>query len=83
MSDVRKVAGVLTMALHRMELGKKKYGEFYPDSDERDLFSEMEEELMDTINYAAMQILKIREMRGKFAMNLAATTMVAEVEPCG
>jgi len=43
--------------------GQKKYGVFDPATDTRDLFHEIEEELLDTINYACYQVLKVRAMR--------------------
>jgi len=61
--DVFMVFQVQKRALARMEAGSRKYGSFSPSSDQRDLYSELEDELLDVMNYAAMQILKFRAMR--------------------
>lgn len=63
--DVFQVAQILKRALARMDAGSKKYGVFDPSKDTRDLFREMEDELLDVMNYAAMQILKIRAIRNR------------------
>ena len=40
---------------------------FRPETDTRDLLQEAEEELLDTVVYAAFQIIKIRRVREKLA----------------
>ena len=65
MDDVFAVAQIQKRALARMEMGSRKYGAYDPEADTRDLLQEMEDELLDTMNYAAMQILKIRAMKGR------------------
>jgi len=61
--DVEEVQSVFMEAALRMRAGRLQYGEFNPERDTRDLFIQAEEELLDTINYLAMQILKIRATR--------------------
>ena len=56
---------VITLAISRHKEGQEKYGVFDPATDTRDLFHEIEEELLDIINYACYQVLKIRAMREK------------------
>ena len=58
--DVFEVLEVQKQALARMEMGSKAYGEFNPKTDERDLYDEMIDELLDFMNYASMQIIKLR-----------------------
>jgi hypothetical protein len=47
----------------RMRRGVRKHGRFDAGKDERDLFTEMQEELLDFMNYALMQIQKIEGLR--------------------
>ncbi len=57
------IACIIREALRRHREGEEKYGILDPATDTRDLFHEIEEELLDTINYAVYQILKIRTLR--------------------
>ena len=50
---------IFNKAIERQKQGLKTYGEFKPEKDKRDLFNEIEEELLDVINYSYFQILKI------------------------
>jgi hypothetical protein len=50
---------IISEANERMEMGQKKYGDYNPATDTRDLYKDMREELLDFINYAIMQIQKI------------------------
>ena len=54
---------ILRDALKRMDRGAEKYGEFDPETDKRDLLIEMENELIDVINYAVMEIEKLRYLK--------------------
>jgi len=56
---------VFLKAIKRMHFGEKKYGKFEPKTDKKDMWDEMEEELLDVINYAYFQILKNRELKKK------------------
>lgn len=58
-----EVEGVIRSALAKHREGQDKYGVFDPETDTRDIFVEIEEDLLDTINYACYQVLKIRSMR--------------------
>jgi hypothetical protein len=66
MKDFLQVSTILHKALTRCEAGQEEYGEFNPLTDPRDLFEEMEEELLDSIVYHCFQIMKIREMRKEY-----------------
>ena len=50
----------------KMKKGYIRYGYFNPKTCERDLFEEAIEELLDTINYCKMNILKLRRIQSKF-----------------
>lgn len=56
---------IFQKCLDREKEGLKSYGEFDPEADNRDLFMEMEDELIDLMNYARFQIKKIRALRGQ------------------
>tara|TARA_Y100001951_G_C11282623_1_gene266431 strand:- start:479 stop:676 length:198 start_codon:yes stop_codon:yes gene_type:complete len=47
----------------RQQEGLVQYGEFDPENDNRCMYTEMEEELLDVINYAYFEILKIRQLK--------------------
>ena len=49
----------------REDMGLSKYGEFDPNTDTRDMITEIAEELLDVINYAKFQIKKLDALRGK------------------
>ncbi len=49
----------------REEAGLCKYGEFNPETDSRDMITEITEELLDVINYAKFQIKKLTILRGQ------------------
>ena len=55
-------AEILAAAQRRMEMGRHKYGEFDPATDPRDMLRELEEELLDAINYCTFMIQKIRQI---------------------
>ena len=50
-------------ALTRYQAGADKYGDFDPWTDRRDLLAEVEEELLDAINYLAMFLIQTRTLR--------------------
>ena len=54
---------IYSKCLERMDMGRKDYGVFNPLTDKRDLYLEMENELLDFINYAAMEIVRLRSLR--------------------
>jgi len=45
--------------------GEKEYGIYNPKKCERDLIQDVIEELLDVINYATMEIMKVRALRKK------------------
>tara|TARA_R100001082_G_scaffold15827_1_gene8049 strand:- start:252 stop:449 length:198 start_codon:yes stop_codon:yes gene_type:complete len=47
----------------RQQEGLVQYGEFDSELDDRCMYTEMEEELLDVINYAYFEILKIRQLK--------------------
>jgi len=61
--DWEQVLGVCSKAARRMMGGKGAYGEFNPATDTRDLLLEAQEELLDAINYLAMQYLKLESLK--------------------
>ena len=61
--DTFAVFQIQKKALARLEAGAKAYGVFDPTTDTRDLGEDIEEELLDVMNYAAMLILKVRTLR--------------------
>ena len=54
---------IFKKCLDRQKKGLDEYGEFNPENDSRCMYSEMEEELLDFINYAYFQILKLRKLK--------------------
>ena len=54
---------IFKKALARQKKGLEDYGEFDPKTDTRCMYEEMEDELLDVINYSYFQILKIRELK--------------------
>ena len=56
---------IFMKAKDRERKGLSKYGKFDPATDNRDMYEEMEEELLDVINYAIFQIKKLRYQRGE------------------
>ena len=67
--DVFQVLQVQQQALTRMEMGKENYGEFDPKTDERNLYDEMIDELLDFMNYASMQIIKLRHLKANTSVH--------------
>jgi len=63
--DWARVMGVFAKATTRMQGGAKTYGEFRPATDQRDMYHEAQEEILDAIVYMGMQYLKLDEMRRK------------------
>jgi hypothetical protein len=61
--DWARVIKVFAKATTRMQGGAKEYGEYDPATDERDMYHEAQEELLDAIVYLGMQYLKLDEMR--------------------
>ncbi len=56
---------ILRQAKNKMIAGNKKHGVFDAKTDKRNLYSEMQDELLDVINYSIMEILKIEELKKK------------------
>ena len=54
---------IFKKCLKRQKKGLVEYGEFDPENDTRCMYTEMEEELLDVINYAYFQILKLRKLK--------------------
>ena len=58
-------AAILKRAKNKMIAGAKKHGKWKPGDDDRDLFDEAIEELIDVINYFVMQVQKLDLLRHK------------------
>ena len=56
---------IIREAHARMLGGEKEYGVYQPEQCQRDLIQEVIEELLDVINYATMEIMKVRALRKK------------------
>ena len=56
-----EVRGIFARCRERMEIGALRYGE--RDWERKDTLLELEEELLDVICYAAMEILKVQRLR--------------------
>ena len=54
---------IFNKAIARQKQGLKVYGKFKPETDKRDLFNEIKEELLDVINYSYFQIMKVRKIK--------------------
>lgn len=50
--------------IERFEEGERKYGEYSFNG--KDMFKEMEEELLDVANYALMQYIKLQGLKDGF-----------------
>ena len=48
-----------------MQGGAKTYGEYQPATDQRDMYHEAQEEILDAIVYLGMHYLKLEEMRNR------------------
>jgi len=77
MTDVDTARHIMAQALVRMEAGRAKYGEYRPETDGRDLFQEVEDELLDMMNYAAMLVLQVRCLRGRVTAAVDALELAA------
>ncbi len=60
-----EVKGIFEEAFERYKAGEKTYGVFDKEKDPRDFIREAEEELLDTIVYAAFEIARIRALNNK------------------
>ncbi len=58
-----KLAKVFDRCQSKYSYGAEKYGDFKPQSDTRDLIAEAEDEILDAINYLAMFLVKLEEMK--------------------
>ena len=65
--DWARLIRVFGRAVDRMQMGSKTYGEFNPETDTRCLLSECQEELLDAINYLAMQYEQIEILKSKLS----------------
>ncbi len=54
---------IFEQALDKYRVGELKYGEFEPLADQRDLLKEAEAEILDAINYLAMQLIRLRKFQ--------------------
>ena len=63
--DWARVMGVFAKATTRMQGGAKTYGEYQPATDQRDMYHEAQEEILDAIVYLGMEYLRLEEMRRK------------------
>lgn len=62
-SDTAEIAAILSAALDKYRTGAQKYGEFVPETDNRDLIHEAEAEILDAINYLAMMLIRVRRLQ--------------------
>ena len=62
-ADRRAVRLIQEEALDRLDGGRSTYGMYNPETDQRDLYEEMVEELEDVMNYAAFEIQKLRQIK--------------------
>jgi len=56
---------IFRAALDKYRAGEQKYGAYHPLTDNRDMLTEAEEEILDAINYIAMLMLKLRAIKNK------------------
>ena len=61
--DIVSLSHIFNDAISKYREGYAKYGAFNPHCDSRDLLTETINELLDSINYLAMQILKLKTMK--------------------
>ncbi len=59
-----QIEGVIKEALSRYTGARSKYGPLDLDTDARDFISEMEQELLDAINYLCFEVLRLRRLKG-------------------
>lgn len=82
MSDIdAKVRGVFDDAHARYMKAEQSYGALDIGTDPRDFLKEAEEELLDLINYAAFEIMKIRALNER--LNAFASAQLASSEALG
>lgn len=60
--DIDDMATIFKDAVKKYQAGEQKYGKFEPMTDQRDMITETEAEILDAINYLAMFLMKIRAM---------------------
>jgi len=63
--DWGRLIQVFSKATDRMQGGAKTYGEYQPATDQRDMYHETQEEILDAIVYLGMHYLKLEEMRNR------------------
>ncbi len=56
---------IFRAALQKYRAGEQKYGPYRPLTDNRDMLTEAEEEILDAINYLAMMLMKLRAIRNR------------------
>ena len=54
LSEMGASFAIINKCMHRMTMGFEKYGPFNAKTTRRNLYLEMEEELLDSINYSLM-----------------------------
>ena len=64
--DWAKLIQVFSKATDRMRAGSKKYGEYKPLEDDRDMFEELKEELQDAIVYIGMIHMLVEELQALY-----------------
>jgi len=57
-----EIENIITEALSRYSGARAKYGALDLEADGRDFLKELEEELLDTVNYAVFQIIRLRRL---------------------
>ncbi len=65
---------IFRAALEKYLAGEQKYGPYRPLTDDRDMITEAEEEILDAINYLAMLLVKLRAIRNITGDNITGDT---------
>ena len=50
----------------KMKAGQAQHGEYDPETDKRDFFDEILEELYDSVNYHKMMIIRVKYLKQKY-----------------
>lgn len=75
-------AEILAQADAKMTTGAAKHGPWDPDTDTRDLLEERAQEQLDAINYAIMDVEKIRRLQGTgIKVNIERGRLVVTMPP--
>ncbi len=61
--------GVFAKAMVKYDEGEKEHGVFDPDTDPRNMIDEAIEELLDGMNYMAMQVIRLQRKKEGVKLN--------------